>query len=252
MGERPWYQEFFGEEYLRIYRPMLTAERTAREVEGIVTLLDLPQGSAILDLCCGHGRIAIPLAERGFAVTGLDLSEVFLRHAQEASAARGAPVRWVQGDMRALPFADEFDAVINIFTSFGYLESEAEDAKVLSQVAAALKPGGRFLIEYIHRDSVIRRYRQHSINHYDDGMIALHEGEWDHLAGRNTVTITVIEPDGARREFRHSVRMYTLAELARMLDAAGLPVESYYGGLDGSEFTFDSRRLVVIARKPTS
>jgi SAM-dependent methyltransferase len=252
ISERPWYQELFGEEYLRAWAPTLTEERAAREVEGIVTLLDLPPGSAILDLCCGHGRIAIPLAERGYQITGQDLSEVFLRHARQDAAARGVSVRWVHGDMRAIPFAGEFDAIINIFTSFGYLESEAEDAKVLAQVAAALKPGGLFLLEYIHRDRMVRGYRPHVIDRHDDGLIVLHEGEWDHLAGRNHVSITLIEPDGARRQFRHSVRLYTLAELARMLDAVGLPVEAHYGGLDGSEFTFDSRRLVVLARKPTS
>lgn len=248
----PWYEELFGEEYLRICRPALTEERTTREVEGIVRLLDLPPGSALLDLCCGYGRIAIPLAERGYQVTGQDLSEVLLRHAREDAAARGASVRWIHSDMRRIPFEAEFDAVINIFTAFGYLESEEEDTTVLRQVAAALKPGGRFLIEIFHRDNLMRRYRPHQIDRHEDGLIVLHEGDLDLLASRNHVTITMLYPDGSRRTLGHSVRMYTLTELAGMLDTAGLPVEVYYGGLDGSELTLDSRRLVVIARKPTS
>src|SRR5437762_2029352 len=70
----PWYASFFGEEYFHIYGSMLSDERTAREVEGIGKLLALPPGSQILDLACGHGRHAIPLAERGYRVTGQDLS----------------------------------------------------------------------------------------------------------------------------------------------------------------------------------
>lgn len=252
MSERPWYQEFFDEEYFRLYDPSLTEERTAREVEGIATLLALPPGSAILDLACGHGRHAIPLTERGYQVTGQDLSEVFIRRARADAEARGASVRWFHGDMRQIPFVVEFDAVINIFTAFGYLESEAEDAKVLSQVAAALKPGGRFLIETLHRESMVRRYRPSIIDRRDDGLLVLHEGEFDLLTSRSNVRITLLYPEGGRRETGHSVRMYTLTELAGMLAAAGLPVEAVYGGMDGSELTLDSRRLVVIARKPTS
>src|SRR5919108_612225 len=98
MNAIPWYQAFFGEDYLRIYAPFLPAERTAREVAGIINLLNLPTGSAILDLCCGHGRHAIPLAQQGYQVTGQDLSTVFLQRAREAADAQRVQVRWVHGD----------------------------------------------------------------------------------------------------------------------------------------------------------
>jgi len=113
----PWYQRFFNEDYFRIYGPRLSPDRTAGEVDGIVELLGLPAGAKILDLCCGHRRHAIPLAERGYQMTGLDLSEVFLRHAREAAEARGVEVRWVRSDMRDVPFEAEFDAVLNLFTA---------------------------------------------------------------------------------------------------------------------------------------
>src|SRR5579859_5025306 len=113
MSDIPWYKAFFGEDYLRIYEPVLSPERTVREVDGIVDLLALPQGSSILDLCCGHGRHAIPLARRGYQVTGQDLSEVFLREAETEAQAQGAHVHWIQGDMRNIPFENEFDAAIN-------------------------------------------------------------------------------------------------------------------------------------------
>src|SRR5690348_2401912 len=102
MSEQPWYKTFFGEDYLRIY-DFLTPERTVREVEGIVGLLRLPEGSSILDLCCGHGRHAVELAKRGYRVTGQDLSEVFLQHARAAVEAEGVDVQWVESDMRSIP-----------------------------------------------------------------------------------------------------------------------------------------------------
>src|SRR6266566_2559947 len=117
MTDAPWYKTFFGEDYLHIYEPILTPERTRREVDGIVNLLALPQGSSILDLCCGHGRHAIPLAQRGFQVTGQDLSEVFLREAEKEAQAQSVHAQWLHGDMRNIPFENEFDAAINIFTA---------------------------------------------------------------------------------------------------------------------------------------
>src|SRR5207248_4506086 len=151
MTATPWYVSVFGEDYFDIYGRMLSEEHTTREVEGIIQFLDLPPGSRILDLACGHGRHSIPLAERGYRITGQDLSEVFLSRARTEADVRGATVNWVHSDMREIPFVDEFDAVINIFTAFGYFESDAENQQVLHQVYKALRPGGRLLLELMHR-----------------------------------------------------------------------------------------------------
>jgi len=157
----------------------------------------------------------------------------------------------VQSDMRVIPFADEFDAVINIFTAFGYLETEAEDQQVFQQVHRALVPGGRFLLELIHRESLMRRFAPTGITRLDDGTLFLEERRFDLLTSRNDVRVTMLAPDGQRWEQHHAVRVYSLTELARMLAAAGLTVEAYYGGLDGSRLTMDSRRLAILSRKPT-
>ena len=248
MSEAPWYQVFFGQDYLRIYA--FPPEWTERQVEGIVTLLALPAGSTILDLCCGHGRHAIPLAQRGYQVTGQDLSEVFLQQARAAADAQHVQVRWVHGDMRSIPFANAFDAVINIFTAFGYLESDDEDQQVLAQVHKALQPGGVFLLEIIHREGLIRRYEPFGVQRHDDGLIVIEERRFNLLTSRNETRVTMIDPDGQRTEYVHAVRLYTLTELVRLSTVAGLQAQAHYGGLDGSELALDSHRLVLVCRKP--
>ena len=245
----PWYETFFGEDYLRLYEPVLTPERTQREVDGIVNLLALPQASSILDLCCGHGRHAIPLAQRGYHVTGQDLSEVFLREAEKEALARGVQVNWLHGDMRNIPFENEFDAVINIFTAFGYLETQDEDQQVLEQVYKALKPGGFFLLETLHREGLMRHFSPHRIEHYPEGLIVLEERNFDMLTSRRKVKITMIYPDGQQKEYGNAARVYTLTELAQMLTRAGLQVKGYYGTWDGSELKIDSFRLILLAQK---
>ena len=119
MSDHAWFKSFFGEDYFEIYRDAFPAEHTAAQVDGIVALLGLDAGARVLDLACGHGRHAIPLAKRGFDVTGYDLSEVFLERARADAEAEGVTARWVRGDMRELPFDGELHAVINIFTASG-------------------------------------------------------------------------------------------------------------------------------------
>lgn len=249
MTDTPWYKTLFGEDYLRIYEPILTPERTQREVEGIVNLLSLPQGSSILDLCCGHGRHAIPLAQRGYMVTGQDLSEVFLHEAGKEAVANGVQVDWVRSDMRNIPFENEFHAVINIFTAFGYLETQDEDQQVLKQISKALKPNGLFLLETLHREAFIRHFLPHMIEHRPEGLIALEERDFDLLTSRANVKITMIYPDGERKEYGHAARVYTLTELAQMLSTAGLHVKAYYGAWDKSMLTIDSFRLILLSQK---
>src|SRR6516225_7214521 len=245
MADIPWYKAFFGEDYLRLYEPILTPERTLRDVDGIVNLLALPQGSSVLDLCCGHGRHAIPLAQHGYKVTGQDLSEVFLREAEKEALAKGVHVDWVHGDMRNIPYENEFDAVINIFTAFGYFENQDEDQKVLQQVSKALTPGGLFLLETLHREGLMRRYTPQMISYYPEGLIELEERSFDLFTSRNEVKITLLYPDGQRKEYGFSHRVYTLTELAQMLTMAGLQVKAYSGAWDGSTLTIDNFRLIL-------
>jgi ubiquinone/menaquinone biosynthesis C-methylase UbiE len=244
-----WYADFFDEDYLRIYGPDLSEERTEQETDHIVERLALPPGSKVLDLCCGHGRHSIALAERGFQVTGQDLSAVFLEKARADAAEAGVLVRWVHGDMRQVPFEKEFDAAINMFSAFGYLESEEEDQKVLNQVHRALKPGGQFLLETIHRAWLIRNFESRGWHIGAEGVVVLEERQFNLLTGRNQVTVTLIDHDGARHLRQHAMRIYSAAELVRMVAQTGLTVEAAYGALDGRELTLDSNRLVLLARR---
>lgn len=248
--EQPWYKDFFGRDYLETYQHVLTPERTVREVDFIQSTLALPPGARILDLCCGHGRHLVELADRGYSMTGLDLDPFFLDIARREAERRGLKVQLELRDMRDIPFVEEFDAVINMFTAFGYLESDDEDQKVLDGVAGALKPGGLFLIELMHRDCLVRIFQPRGWYETEAGLKVLEERSFDMLTGRNKARHITIYPDGTVKEVHHSVRIYTLTELASMLTAAGLKVEATCGGTDGSPFTLESRRLTVLSRKP--
>jgi SAM-dependent methyltransferase len=245
-----WFESFFGPDYFEIYRDLFPAEQTAAELEGIVARLGLAPGARVLDLACGQGRHAIPLAERGFAVTGFDLSEECLARARAEAARRGARVRWVRGDMRALPFDAEFDAVINVFTAFGYFADEAEDLETLRRVRRALVPGGRFLLETLHRDALLARFRPRVEYTTSNGTQVVREYVWDLARDVIEDSVALLRPDGSRAEYRTRLRMRTLRELLALLRAAGLEPVAWTGGLAGEPLRLDSRRLVLVSRRP--
>lgn len=244
----PWYEAFFGHDYLDVYGHELTAERTAREAGFIERALGLGAGDRVLDLCCGPGRHAVTLAARGYRVTAQDLSAAYLARAAESARQAGVPLETVRSDMRVIPAPEPFDAVINMFTAFGYLESEDEDRKVLGAVAQALRPGGRLLLDLLNREWVIANYVQNDWHAGADGTLYLERRELDLVTSRNHVTFTSIPPAGGRREIAgHHVRLYTLTETIALLAAAGLRFVRAHGGFDDEPYGIGTRRMLVVA-----
>ena len=250
-NESPWYESFFGHDYLDVYGYQFTQERAQSETDFAVRALALQPGERVLDLCSGQGRHAVMLAKHGCAVTALDLSAEYVKLAQAAARDAGVTLETVRADMREIPFAGRFDAVVNMFSSFGYLESEAEDAKVLDAIRRALKPGGRVLLDLLNRDWVVANYETEDSHADPDGTLYLEHRRFDLETSRNHVSFTVVTPDGQRREVGgHHIRLYTLREMRGALDAAGLAYEGVYGGFDGETYGIDTRRMIIVARKP--
>jgi cyclopropane fatty-acyl-phospholipid synthase-like methyltransferase len=245
-----WYDGFFEGDWLDGIALHLDAERTAQQVEFVVEKLALTEGARVLDLACGHGRISLELARRGYRVTGLDLSPRSLELACEAAEREGLAIDWVHADMREIPAGSEFDAVISVFTSFGYFEEEKENQRVLQGVERALAAGGLLLIDVVNLLGLARRFQERRWSEEHD-VLFLEEHEFDLQRGRNRSRWTFVRPDGTRSELVHSLRTYAPHELVAMLERAGLEPEGSWGGFDGSELSLDSWRLILLARKPS-
>jgi SAM-dependent methyltransferase len=244
-----WYDGFFESEWLDFLAHERDGERTTAEVDFVVEQLGLEPGARVLDLACGHGRHSLELARRGFRVTGVDLSPRSLELAREAAAAEGLGVELVESDMREIDFDAEFDAAINLFTAFGYFESDEEDREVVRRITRSLRPGGRFLIDTLNALGLAKRYQPRRWEEAAQGVVMLDDHEWDLLAGRNRASWTFIRPDGTRSELRHIVRTYAPWELAKLIASAGLEVEGSWGDFEGAPLTYESWRLILLARK---
>jgi len=146
-----WWQTFFDADYTRLWEAWIDSARTEQEIAGLWKLLDLRDGTRVLDAPCGYGRISLGLARRGAAVLGVDFSESLLNEAQRRRGE--APVErlvYRRHDLREPLPESGFDVALNIFSSLGYA-SEADDVAILSTLRNAVRPGGRVFIETNHR-----------------------------------------------------------------------------------------------------
>ena len=245
-----WWETLFDDRYLQLFGPLASAQTIQQQVDGIIAYLGLQPGASILDLACGYGRLTIPLAERGFAVTGLDLSETLLGQARAAATEAGVQVTWHKGDMRDIPWQDSFDGVINVFSSFGYFDDETENRHVLSAVARALKPGGHFLIDVVNRDW---RVCQLPERHWFEAgeLIVLAEPWLNPVTGRSGETWRWLE-EGRWQDLEFDTRLYTATELRAMIEAAGLRWRTVYGGWEREEFNPQARRIIALAERPAA
>jgi SAM-dependent methyltransferase len=255
---KPWYQTLFKRDYYDyfyiggergIFPPEQRAQQDEAQADFIERALELPRGARILDLCCGHGRHAVRLAQRGYRVTGLDLSAYHIRLAKAAAREAGVDAEWLRADMRDVPGRNRYQAVINVFTAFGYFDQESEDQRVLDGVARALKPCGRFLIDLINHDGLMSRFRDADWQKRPDGSLTLERRRYDVLTGRISNQWTYIAPEGTRRRHSFSHRLYTYTELVALLANAGLRVVRAWGNWDGSDLSMLSPRMIVLAQK---
>jgi SAM-dependent methyltransferase len=243
-----WWASYFDAQYLLEYQPIFTLERDRRDVSRVMEVLGLPAGARILDVPCGQGRHAHPLAEAGFDVTGLDYSADLLRHAR--ARGTGAHLRYRRGDMRRLPreWTGRFDAVLNLFTSFGFFVHPADDARVIREFARVLKPGGALLWHGGSRDGVVARFVSRDWWTADDGTMIGHERSFDPLSGLLSVRTTVQGAGGAA-EREHQIRLYTATRLAELCLDAGLVVEQAWEGMRDRPLARTSSEMMVLARK---
>ncbi|GAA2799431.1 class I SAM-dependent methyltransferase [Saccharopolyspora taberi] len=235
-------EELFDTDYLHFAGAALE-ERSDAESELISRLLG--PATDVLDLACGHGRIANRLAALGMRTTGIDITPLFLDRARQDARERGVTVDYVQGDIRSLPWTGRFDAVVSWFTAYGYFD-DADNRRVLDEAFRALRPGGRLLIELNNPVFILRNFQPTGVQEADGDLMI--DRRWlDPLTSRNVVERIVVRGDRVRR-MRFFVRMFTFPEIRDWLLAVGFTEVTGHGE-DGEALTADSPRMLVLARR---
>ena len=236
-----WFEQWFGEEYHVLY-PHRDEEEARRAVALVRQAAAWQEGDWVLDLACGAGRHAAELERLGARVVGFDLSPSMLRRARVG--VRGPLVR---GDMRALPFRPgTFGLAVNLFTSFGYFRDDAEHQLVLRQVALSLRRGGRFVLDYLNADHVRRTLRRDT-EEVDGAHTEVRVRR--RFSEEGKYVVKEIELGAENRSFQERVRLFSPADLSRMLEQEGLKVDALFGDYDGRSLDAHATRTILVATR---
>jgi len=242
-----WFDKFFGGLYGQVLANTFTETQTRQHVAVVKRLLRLRKGQRVLDVPCGMGRLTIPLARQGLAMTGVDLTASYLRRARRQAERMGMFIRFLKRDMREITFESEFDAVFNWFGSFGYF-SESENLRFAKRAFAALKPGGSFLVEGMSKSWILGHFRESDEESIGDVTVT-HRRRWDEKRCR--VCDTWVLSDGVlTQRHRISMRVYDGPEMRSLLRTAGFCDVHLFGYPPLGKFSRHSCRLIAVAKRP--
>jgi SAM-dependent methyltransferase len=245
---REWFRAFFDREYVAALDDEKPPRQTRVEVDFLLRALHLHRGARILDVACGAGRHAGILARRGYHVVGIDLSPAMLDEARRRFR-EGPRLSFLRRDMRRLAYRAEFDAVVSLYTSFGYF-TRAQNEDALRRMAGALAPGGRLLID--HRDPTYdARLPPRLWYSVGRNRIVLERRRFDRRTNVTESTQLIVETGEASAvERRYRLQEFSLAAWRRMLGGAGLRFLRAYGGYNGCAYRPGATgRLIVVAER---
>ncbi len=237
--------------WIDTYPYMFSPARIAAAEAEVAPLLRLVGGEpqAVLDLCCGPGRFAIPLARRGLRVTGVDRTAFFLAKAKERAATEGVAVEWVQEDMRTFVRPGAYDLALSMFTSFGYFDDKDEDLTVLRNIYASLRPGGALVMDVVGKELVAAGFESKRSRKHADGSVVIDTREVLDDWTRIRMEWTIIRGDDIRVYAIHHT-VYSGQELKDRFAAAGFAGVKLYGSIEGAPYDREAERLIAIGRKP--
>lgn len=244
-----WYDDDnFWKETAQVMFGAQAWEAAPQQVADILGRTGLEPPIRVLDLPCGPGRHALEFARLGCQVTGVDRAALYLDEARRRAQEAGLDIELVQADMREFSRHESYDLAVNLFTSFGYFEDQADDVKVLTNFYTSLRPGGVLVMEMMGKENLARIFRSRDWRELEDGTLVLEEREvtrnWTWIQNR-----WILVKGGKRCDFSLAHRLYSAAELEHLLALVGFDLIDFFGDLAGAPYHHSAQRLVAIARK---
>lgn len=239
-----WFKEWFNTPYYHI----LYKDRDFQEAEIFISklteYLQLPENSKVIDLACGKGRHSVYQNQLGYNVLGLDLSEESILHNRQFE---NETLKFAVHDMRDEIFpeflAEKADAVMNLFTSFGYFEDPADDRKVFQSVKNSLKPGGIFVLDFLNErfveNTLVPETQQHK------GGIDFHIKK--RIEDGHVIKDIMFDDDNREHHYFEKVKLHTLEEIETLAESCGFTVKKVFGNYHLEDFEPEvSPRCILI------
>lgn len=241
-----WFENWFeSDEYLKVY-----SHRDNEDAKALFKLItdnvNIPDKGRVLDLACGAGRHSILFAKKGYLVTAVDLSSNLLKLAQKAAQDEGVDLDLIRCDIRKFKNNIKYDLIINLFTSFGYFETDEENLGTFDIAYNSLKNGGSFAFDYLNKDFVEENLIPSSVDNNNDGSTIIQTRQI--VRGRVVKNIK-IQKDDCEQSFVESVKLYSKDFLVEELKSRGFEIIKIFGDLKGNSFGKGSDRVIIIAKK---
>ncbi|NOY23993.1 MAG: class I SAM-dependent methyltransferase [Acidobacteria bacterium] len=238
-GTPHWFENWFNEDYLALYRHRDMADAN-RQISLILSALQPMPSARILDLGCGEGRHSEILHRHGLNVTGIDLSAVLI----ERGKVQFPHLNLAVGDMRHIP--GKFDIILSLFTSFGYFDEDSENMAVLRSVSQALNPGGIYWLDYLNPGYVKASLEPETVREPSPGQRVI---EKRRIVGDMVIKDIVFESNNGGKRYQERVKLYDKKQLEEMLEDAGLIPTGSFGDYEGAQWSAESSRSILFARK---
>lgn len=242
--KKEWFAEWFDSPYYHLLYKSRDENEAKAALNNLLLALNLAPDEKVLDLACGKGRYARYLAEKGFQVTGLDISQASITYARSFEQPG---LTFYQHDMRKPFRINYFDAVMNMFTSFGYFHNDADHLLSLKHVAKGLRPGGQFLLDFFNAHYVQKNLVRQESKTIDGITFSLRRWVRAGYVFKNIE----FQIHGRIFHFQEKVRLFGLSDFQNLFASAGLQLRQVYGDYQLSDFDLEySKRLILIAVKP--
>lgn len=241
-----WFKDWFdSDEYLIAYKHR-DDDDAKKLVSLILNNIDRNAVADVLDLACGSGRHSILLAKEGYNVTGIDLSKNLLNIANKFASESNLKVNFIRSDLRHIKLKQQFDLVLNLFTSFGFFQSDNENSIIFRRAFELTRANGCFVFDFLNREFVIKNLIPYSVQDLGHSVIE----QYREIISDRVVKKIIITSEGRAKEFIESVKLYSQDWLKTQLQINGFVISQNYGNYSGEIFSdVNSKRFIAICRK---
>jgi 2-polyprenyl-3-methyl-5-hydroxy-6-metoxy-1,4-benzoquinol methylase len=241
MSKKDWFEDWFDTSYYHLLYQNRDEREAERFIQKLMVELNLPVPSKLLDLACGKGRHAKFLSDLGHDVLGVDLSQNSILNARQWSNEH---LQFETHDMREVIENQQFDAIFNLFTSFGYFDHESENQRVCSSIFKMLKPEGLLVIDFMNAEKVIRQLVPNEFKTFSDIEFQITRHSDNKHIFKN---IEVIDGD-KKHHFMERVQALKLSDFRSLLES-NFDILNTFGSYDLTPFEEQtSDRLIIIAQ----
>ncbi len=244
--KKEWFKDWFAsKEYLDVYHHR-NREDAEKIISLILTNIKLNKNSKILDAACGSGRHSILLTEKGFNVTAFDLSKTLLNIGKKKAKELNLDINFINADIRKFFINTQFDLVVNLFTSFGYFETDEENYRFIKNAFSMLNKNGKYVLDFLNKNFVKKNLIPHSEKIVNNKIIAEDRKISDDRVLKKIQIIT-----GQKKvEFTESVKLYSDEEIIYNFEKIGFKVVKLFGDYNGEIFKKkSSKRFIAIFEK---